>query len=268
MRVDQSSLVDDLAAEHAAVDAMLVGRPAEDWDIATPAAGWDVKDTVSHLYYFDKTARLALTDPTAFTEHMKVLFTAGLDGGLDVADGRELGGLELFKQWRLGRAELLAALAAADPSERVPWYGPAMGLASFTTARLMETWSHGQDIVDALGLEPVVSNRLKHVCHIAYGARPYSYIVNGKEVPTAPLRLEVNAPDGSLWTWGEEGAADCVSGDALDVALVTTQRRHLDDTGLKITGPIAAEWIGIAQTFAGPSGGGRTPGARRLSQSS
>ena len=31
------------------------------------------------------------------------------------------------------------------------WYGPSMGAKSFLTARLMEVWAHGQDVVDAIG---------------------------------------------------------------------------------------------------------------------
>jgi hypothetical protein len=38
---------------------------------------------------------------------------------------------------------------------------------------------------------------------------------------------------------------------------VVTQRRHPDDTGLVVTGPVAQQWISIAQAFAGPAGPGR-----------
>jgi len=54
-----------------------------------------------------------------------------------------------------------------------------------------------------------------------------------------------------------------VSGDALDFALVVTQRRHLDDTSLAISGERAREWMGIAQAFAGGAGGGRAPRSAR-----
>ena len=67
------------------------------------------------------------------------------------------------------------------------------------------------------------------------------------------------APDGAPWTWGDAAATDRVEGDALDFALVVTQRRHLDDTTLRITGPVATKWMSIAQAFAGPPGAGREP---------
>ena len=58
------------------------------------------------------------------------------------------------------------------------------------------------------------------------------------------------------WTWGDPRATERVEGDALDFALVVTQRRHLDDTDLRITGPVATQWMAIAQAFAGPPGEG------------
>jgi len=42
-----------------------------------------------------------------------------------------------------------------------------------------------------------------------------------------------------------------------------TQRRHRDDVRLEFYGPVAEQWITIAQAFAGPPGPGRTPGQFR-----
>jgi uncharacterized protein (TIGR03084 family) len=78
-----------------------------------------------------------------------------------------------------------------------------------------------------------------------------------------PVRVELAGPSGQHWTWGEDGAADAVRGPAFDFALVVTQRRHPDDTALEVTGPVATEWMSIAQAFAGPPGEGRKPGQFR-----
>ena len=59
---------------------------------------------------------------------------------------------------------------------------------------------------------------------------------------------------------GTGAAADSVTGSALDFCLVVTQRRHLADTDLVVRGPLAEEWMSIAQAFAGPPGEGRAPG--------
>ena len=237
MAADIPALLADLAAESAALEAVLAPLPAVDWLAPTPAAGWTISDQVSHLAYFDQAALLSVTDPDRFRAQAAAL--AG--GGEDFPD-------RIAAQFRhLGGAELL------------PWYGPDMGLASSITARLMETWAHAQDIYDALKLDREPTGRLRHVAHIGIGARAYSFAVNGQPQPTAPIRVELAAPDGSQWTWGPADAADRVTGPALDFCLVVTQRRHRDDTALEVTGPAATAWMAIAQSFAGPAGPGRPP---------
>jgi len=144
----------------------------------------------------------------------------------------------------------------------VPWYGPDMSVASLVSARLMETWAHGQDIVDALGVARVPTARLRHVCHLGLRAVPFSYTNRRLPVPDAPVRAELVAPDGSTWRLGDPGATDVVSGPALHLALLVTQRRHRDDTTLRAEGPVADGWLSIAQAFAGPPGPGRAPTRR------
>jgi uncharacterized protein (TIGR03084 family) len=135
-----------------------------------------------------------------------------------------------------------------------------MSAASSLTARIMETWAHGQDVADALGVQREPSARLRHVAHIGVGARAYSYAVNKIELPPVPVRVELEAPDGELWTWGPLDATDRITGSALDFALLITQRRHRDDLALQVSGPAAEEWARIGQAFAGAAGTGRSPG--------
>jgi uncharacterized protein (TIGR03084 family) len=123
---------------------------------------------------------------------------------------------------------------------------------------MMETWDHGQDIVDALGVQRAATERLKHVAHLGVRARGYSYSANGKTLPDEPVAVELTAPGGETWTW-DDGAAARVEGGALGFCLVVTQRRHIKDTNLRVTGAAAEEWMSIAQAFAGPPGEGRSP---------
>ena len=261
MPADIPALLADLAAESAELEAVLAPLPAVDWLRATPAGGWTIGDQVSHLAYFDQATLLSVTEPDRFRAQ-----AAALAGGGDdfpdriAAQFRHLGGAELLPWFQAARRALLDGYAAADPARRLPWYGPDMGLASSITARLMETWAHAQDIYDALGLDREPTGRLRHVVHIGIGARAYSFAVHGQPLPDAPIRVELAAPDGSQWSWGPADAADRVTGPALDFCLVVTQRRNLADTGLQVTGPAAAEWITIAQAFAGAPTDGRPPG--------
>jgi uncharacterized protein (TIGR03084 family) len=128
-----------------------------------------------------------------------------------------------------------------------------MSVTSFTTARLMETWAHGQDIRDALGARPEVSARLRHVVHLGVTARPFAFAVHGQSDPGDPIRVEAIATDGSAWTWGPEDAANRVSGPAVDLALLLTQRRHRSRTAVVAEGTTAETWLAIAQAFAGPA---------------
>jgi hypothetical protein len=66
--------------------------------------------------------------------------------------------------------------------------------------------------------------------------------------------MVVDAPDGGTWTWGPPAADthNVISGGALDIALVFTQRRHPSRTGVNATGSTAEKWLSIAQAFAGP----------------
>lgn len=249
------AICDDLAAEIAALDIVLAG--VADWDLASAAEGWSIRDTVSHLWFFDQRALLALEDPDAFGRDAAVLIERGTDVSLDL--GREHSVEEIVAGWQRDRAALIAAARTVEPSARIPWYGPSMSARSFITARLMEVWAHGQDIVDVVGIERAPTARLRHIAHIGVRARPYSYLVHEMALPPTEIRVELTAPDGDLWEWGDADLEDRVSGTALDFCLLVTQRRHRRDTALEVRGASADEWMSIAQAFAGPAGSGRTP---------
>jgi uncharacterized protein (TIGR03084 family) len=261
---DMASICADLGAEHADLDALVAGLDDSAWDTQTPAEGWTIRDQISHLTYFDERALLAATDPDAFRAWRDSSVAADLmptdRDPADIALGRSMKPAELLERWRQGRTQLLKALEVHDPKARVPWFGPDMSALSKATARLMETWAHGQDVADALGVQREPSDRLKHICHIGVRALPYAYSIRQMELPSEPLRFEVTSPSGEVWTWGPEDASNVVRGSALDLALVVIQRRHRDDTALEAVGPVADEWLSIAQAFAGPPGPGRPAG--------
>lgn len=254
-----SELFADLEAEQADLDALLSATKPQDWSRPTPAVGWDVRDSLSHLCFFEEAAVASLSDPARFVAQRDELYASmasSLQPGSatpDVALGRQIGDpVALLERWRTARASYADAAASADPKVRVEWYGPSMSLASFTTARLMEAWAHGVDIKDAVGVALVASRRLRHICHIGFSARAYSFASHGVDDPGDPVRLVVESPDGDVWTWGPADATDVISGPALDVALVFTQRRHRSRTLVRTQGPTAELWLSIAQAFAGP----------------
>jgi uncharacterized protein (TIGR03084 family) len=252
------ALLADLAAESAELTGMLVPLAAEDWELPTPAAGWAIRDQVSHLAFFDEAAALAATDPDRFRQESGLLMAAGTDFTEQVArDHRHLPPPVLLEWLGAAREEYLATFAVLDPSARLPWYGPPMSAASSVTARLMETWAHGQDIADTLGIARPATSRLRHVAHLGVATMGFSFAVHGQPAPGVPVRVELTGPDGDTWAWGPDAAADIVSGQALDFCLLVTQRRHRQDTALRAAGPVAGAWLDLAQAFAGPPGPGR-----------
>ena len=253
-------LCDDLVSETADLEALVVSLDESGWATATPAEGWDVKDQVGHLAYFDERACESMSDAAAFVAHRDEALSHPDFPERMAAESRRFGGLETLAWFGRARSAMLGVARRIDPSQRVPWYGPDMSAASSITARIMETWAHGQDVADALGRERTPTDRLRHVAFIGARALPNSSQAQGRPVPDAPVRVELRAPGGDTWVFGPEGAADQVRGPALDFCLVVTQRRHLDDLDLDVVGPVANEWLSIAQAFAGPPGPGRKPG--------
>ena len=240
----------DLEQEQAALDGVVAGLSEDEWLQATPAEGWDVKDTIIHLIQADMAAHLAVVDGDRFQQAKRDMASGGFES---IFGGRgQRSGQEVLAWWRDERAKMLAAFAARGPKDRIPWFGPDMSTLSFATARLMETWSHGQDVAETLGATLPATERLRHVAHIGVTTRGWSYVNRGQDMPAGEVRVELSAPSGTVWSWGPEGADNRVSGPALDFCLVVTQRRHRDDTALVTEGPLAEEWMAIAQAFAGP----------------
>jgi uncharacterized protein (TIGR03084 family) len=257
-----NEVIDDLAAEHAALDVVLVRLEAATWDRPTHAPGWLVRDQVTHLAQVDEAALRAIADADRF--RAEVTARAGTDRKAReaalLAKGRAMSPTALLDWWRTARAALLAAAPALSPTARVPWYGPEMSSASFITARLMETWAHGLDVVDVVGIERPDTDRLRHVAFIGARARPFSYTTRGLTPNSAPVLIRLTLPSGVPWTFGEGDLPDRIEGTAVDFCRVVTQRRHVADTSLRVRGSNAAEWMTIAQAFAGPPGVGRRPG--------
>jgi uncharacterized protein (TIGR03084 family) len=261
-------LVNDLEAEMGVLDAALATLDGLAWDIPSPAEGWTLRDCVVHLAETDdsaaqivETASVELQgheEPTASSRSAR---PSQREGVLTAAQlrARSLEPTELL-EWR-GRARrrLIEALHHLSGDERLLWAGRPMGARSFTSARILEHWSHGLDVLDTAGIQPIDTGRLRHVAHLGYITREFSYHNRGLAPPQSPLRLELAGPSGERWTWGPEDAPDCITGTAGDFCRVVAQRIHLDDTSLNADGPQAREFLTIAQAFAGPPGSGRQP---------
>ncbi|MEU9286349.1 TIGR03084 family metal-binding protein [Streptomyces sp. NPDC048275] len=257
---DPSPVIDDLNRESEEVDLLVRDLEESGWVRPTPAPGWTIAHQIAHLAWTDRSALLAVTDVEAFAKEVEKAL-ASPDGFVDegAQEGAGLPPATLLADWRSGRKALEDALRAASPETRFPWYGPPMSAVSMATGRLMETWAHGQDVADALGAVRPVTDRLRHVVRIGVRARDFAFGVRGLEPPDEEFRVEVTGPAGEVWTYGPEGAAQRVTGPALDFCLLVTQRAHRADLAVRAQGHDADRWLDIAQAFAGPPGAGRKP---------
>ena len=252
---DAGELLADLAAEGAALEAVVAGLEDTAWLMPTPAEGWTIAHAIAHLAWTDDRALQAARNPETFRQAAAAAagtLTRAVDEA--AAEGATTAPEQLLARWAAGRAALAEALTSLPAGARLPWYGPPMSVASMATARLMETWAHGLDVTDALRLPPSVSTRLRHVAHIGVRTRDFAFAQRGLPAPAEEFHVELTAPDGSTWAWGPEDAAQRVAGPALDFCLRVTRRRNRADLALQATGADAERWLDIAQAFAGPPG--------------
>jgi uncharacterized protein (TIGR03084 family) len=142
-----------------------------------------------------------------------------------------------------------AALREVPLGQGFPWFGSQVTAALMAPLRLMETWAHGQDIVDAVGAARRPTGRLRHVAALGVVGRELSFHAAELPLPAEPFLVELTGPDGQIWAWGPEDARQRVHGSALDFCLRVTQRRSRSETGLVAVGADAQQWLDIARVF-------------------
>ncbi len=203
---DLAPVLADLVAESTDLDALVADLDPDTWALATPAEGWTIAHQVAHLAWTDEVATTAICDPPGFEA---VLGEAMGDpfGFVDAAaDKRSTESADrLLSGWRAGRAALADALRGVPEGAKIAWFGPPMSAPSMATARLMETWAHGLDVADALGIVREPTDRLRHVAHLGVRTRDFAFLIRDLPVPAEAFRVELTAPSGGVWTWGPDG---------------------------------------------------------------
>jgi uncharacterized protein (TIGR03084 family) len=259
----------DLRAEADELHAFLQTLGDEDWGRPTGFMQWTPWDVVAHLHYFDRFSLLALEGEDAFAAKRDSFVEDFLAGASSAEIARrefgELSPAELLGRWQATCHELADGLGASDPKRRLPWFGPDMGVRMFTTARQMETWAHGQEVYDLMGVARSHSDRIKSIATIGVKTFGWTFVNRGLEVPGDPPYVHLVAPSGAIWEWNEPSDSERIRGDAVDFCQVVTQGRNIADTPLEVVGEIATGWMSIAQCFAGgpvdpPKPGERTGG--------
>lgn len=237
-----------------------------DWNRRTQFKNWTINDVIAHLHMGDYMADLSLTDSEAFVAFMGE-FMSAIGSGQDhmVFTHAWLKGAknrELFDRWRGYTPGMSERFAAADPRMRVKWFGPDMSVRSSISARLMETWAHGQAVYDLLGKSSPETDRLKNIAVMGVNTFGWTFHNRGLEVPAEAPYVRLRAPSGEIWEWNEPSEDNAVAGSAVDFCRVVTQGRSIAEAELTTKGETARHWMSIAQCFAGPPEEPPAPGAR------
>lgn len=266
-------LMDDLRAESIVVRHLVQDLSDAGWARPTPAQGWSIAHQIGHLAWTDAASSVAVAtvldagdaaeEDAAQTAWATVVESAMGAPETFVNDGAAqfaaLPPAQLLARWDAERDLLHSRLGRVDPQARIPWFGPPMKSSSMATARLMETWAHGLDIADALGVEQFPTDRIRHVCHLGFATRAFAYRGRGMDLPEHEVALDLIGPGGDRWSWGPVDAEQRITGTAWDFARVAVRRVHPADTELLATGQDAQTWLGIVQAFAGPPGADPQP---------
>jgi len=239
----------DLVAEQQGLDQFLQSIDYRRWSTPTPAAGWDIRDQVSHLASTEELAfgviekgKKAVTAAMAKHDSIDSFTNAGIE------TGREMRPTQVIEWWRHRRADVVDALSRMTGSERVPWLAGDMSAKTFATSRLMETWAHGLDIHAAVDSTPEDTTRLRHVAFLGWASLPAAFEAAGADYPS-PVRLELRAPEYQKWVFGPEDAENIVRGEAGEWCRVAVRRMAAADTSLETVGDLADQALLLAKAY-------------------
>lgn len=236
-----------------------------DFERATRFKQWTINQILTHLHLWNRAAEQVLTDEDAVVRLMSDFIALGNPELLRDYEQRQLGGLRgtaLRQAWRAQFINTACSFAAVDPKRRTPWYGPPLSARSNITARLMETWAHGQAVYDLLALERGDTDRIRSVALLGVNTFEWSFKVRGLTVPEVRPWVDLRLPSSASLTWGEPSAIEVIRGSATEFCQVVTQVRNAADTGLQVLGATATRWMSIAQAFAGVPHPPPAPGTR------
>jgi uncharacterized protein (TIGR03084 family) len=244
--MDVMDVVDDLEREHAQLDAMLSALTDAQWRSPSMADGWSVTDVVLHLA---QTEEAVVASAGAAGDATWRDGDDGVDEMVDRWVAEQRGEpQEVLARWRAASRSAVAALRAADPDRRLAWAAAPLKPATLATTRIAEHWAHALDIAGPLGIEYPDTDRLRHVAWLGHHTLPYAFSLEGIE--PQPVHVELAAPSGATWRFGDPDAPTRVRGTASDFCRIGARRLAPEHSGVVATGPLAAETLRVLRNYA------------------
>ena len=237
----------------------------DDFNRATRFKLWTIGEIITHLHVWNWAVEQALVDEQALIRLVADYLSQRERVTLRDFEKRWVGplrGRQLLEVWRLQYQRAADRFQDVDPRMRTKWFGPDMSARSNITARLMETWAHGQAIYDLLGVERIDTDRIRNVAVLGVNTFQWTFTTHQQPLPSVRPYVCLTAPSGALWTWNEASRIDLIEGSATEFCQVVTQVRNIADTRLKVRGESARNWMRIAQCFAGLPETPPAPGER------
>ncbi|MGC6475619.1 MAG: TIGR03084 family metal-binding protein [Parvibaculales bacterium] len=227
-----------------------------DFDQPTQFKGWTLNHVLEHLHIWNWAAFESYRDEENFQNFLSQVMENIQSGSLRPFESAWLKGVsgrDLLAQWHDFYHEMAEDFAKIDPKTRLKWAGPDMSARSSISARLMETWAHGQEVFDHLGVVRKNKDTIRSIVVLGVNTFKWTYQVRGETPPDQQPYVSLSAPSGDIWQFGEANKDECIEGAAEEFCMVVTQVRNIKDVNLRVTGEVAVDWMSKAQCFAGPS---------------
>ncbi|MGB0342467.1 MAG: TIGR03084 family metal-binding protein [Parvibaculales bacterium] len=255
----------DFREESDALYAIL--KDLDDADFAAPTQfkGWTLNDVLEHLHMWNWAANESAVDEDNFVRFLSQVMEGIANGSMKAFERQWVDGLSghaLLDAWHGFYTDMAARFVEIDPKRRLKWAGPDMSARSSISARLMETWAHGQEVFDHLGIVRRDGDRIRAIAVLGTNTFGWTYATR-EETPPGPMPyVRLTAPSGDIWEFGDPSNSERVEGAATDFCQVVTQVRNIADVDLQVTGAVAQDWMSKAQCFAGPPETPPAPGTR------
>jgi uncharacterized protein (TIGR03084 family) len=260
---------DDFLEESQTLYRLLAPLGDKNFQKVTQFKDWTISDVIGHLHMWNWAADLSLNDPTAFQTLLDSVAEKLIAGGtFREAEAEWLDGLEnteLLQEWHLFFTAMADRFKKSDPQKRVKWAGPDLSVKTSITGRLMETWAHGQEIYDVLGVKRKANDRIKNIAQLGVITFGWTFSNRQMDIPLNKPFVKLTAPSGKIWEWNDPSDDNRVEGSAEEFCQVVTQTRHFSDTSLSVIGETANSWLSLAQCFAGPPSDPPEAGSRSIS---
>ena len=255
----------DFKAESDGLYALM--KDLDDAAFAEPTQfkGWTLTNVLEHLHMWNWAAHQSHADEAHFTTWLESALPKVMQGGMRAYEAEwndGVSGRALLAKWHGFYTQMADDMVQVDPKKRLKWAGPDMSARSSISARLMETWAHGQEVYDHLGVVRQNKDHIKSIVVLGINTFGWTYATRGETPPGERPYVRLEAPSGEIWEFGEPSNDERIEGKAEEFCQTVTQTRNIADTDLTVTGAVATDWMSKAQCFAGAPETPPAPGTR------